>query len=88
MGQYVMGLASESDVLAVATTAERRCEVAYYLGVRALAEGRPNDAADWFLVVAETGQSREGEMIWALQQLNVWANKPRILAGLQTRKLD
>ena len=83
MGRYLVGLTSESDLLALATTPERRCEIAYYLGVRARAEGRPYDAADWFEVSLETRQMREGELIWSAQQLSAWANQGKTLAVLE-----
>jgi hypothetical protein len=86
MGRHLMGLASEAELLAHATTAERRCEIAYYLGVRARAEGRAYDAADWFEAALETRQTREGELIWAAQQLSEWANQGKTLAVLEVRR--
>ena len=85
MGRLLMGLTNESDLLALATTPERRCEIAYYIGVRARAEGRPYDAADWFEVALETRQMSEGELIWAAQQLSEWANQGKTLAALEAR---
>jgi hypothetical protein len=79
MGQHVMGLTPASDVHRVAGNPERRCEMAYYVGVRALAEGRSHDAADWFLAALATGQTRDGELIWAQQQLAKWANQGKSL---------
>jgi len=86
MGRHLVGLASESELLALATTPERRCEIAYYLGVRARAEGRPYDAADWFEVSLETRQMREGELIWSAQQLSAWANQGKTLGVLEARR--
>ena len=84
MGKYLVGLASESDILALATTPDRRCEIAYYLGVRAKAEGRYDDATAWFMVTLETGQTREGEYTWADNQLSAWADEKRSLDVLES----
>jgi hypothetical protein len=69
MGRYMVGLEPESAMLALATSIHRKCEVAFYLGARARAEGRITDAVDWFRVAFETAQTRDGEYFWALTAL-------------------
>jgi len=82
MGRYLLGLASEAQMLALAKSPDRRCEVAYYLGARAKAERRYEDAAEWFLVAVATGQTLEGEYTWATDELSRWAAARQSLAVL------
>lgn len=65
MGRYLLGLAGEQDLLALAQSPRRRCEVAYYAGVRAEAEHRIGDAVDWYRVAMDTGDTMAGEAHWA-----------------------
>ena len=76
MGRYLVGLEREDAMLALATTLHRKCEVSFYLGVRARAEGRIADAVDWFRVAVETAQG-DGEYFWALRALAEISNDPR-----------
>ncbi|HEV8196602.1 MAG TPA: hypothetical protein VGP87_08175, partial [Gemmatimonadales bacterium] len=86
MGRYLLGLASEAQMLALATTPDHRCEVAYYLGARAKAEGRYEDATEWFLVAVATGQTMEGEYTWATDELSKWAATKQSLSVLAARQ--
>ncbi len=86
MGRYLVGLATEAEMLGLAKTPDRRCEVAYYLGVRARAEGRYEDASEWFLVAVATGQTLEGEYTWATDQLANWAGTRQSLVVLAGRR--
>ena len=81
MGRYLMGLTSKDQLLAIANAPDRRCEIAYYLGLRAKAEGRLYDAADWFAASIATGQRNEGEYIWSLQEINRFATAGKSLAA-------
>lgn len=54
MSQYLLGLTDADALFALARSPDRRCEIAYYLGVKAKGEGRIRDAIDWFRVVVET----------------------------------
>jgi tetratricopeptide (TPR) repeat protein len=76
IGRVVMGLADESSLAPFITSPKRRCEIAYYLGAKAQADGRKDDAVAWFRVVLETRQSENGEYRWAKDALlrNVNAN--------------
>lgn len=75
MGRYLVGLSGEDEMVALMTAPDRRCEVSYYLGVRALGEGRYRDASDWFRVVTETGLTHEGEYRWAYGRLLEWSQR-------------
>jgi hypothetical protein len=74
-----VGLEDDDALLQIATAPDRRCEIAYYLGLRAWSERRYEDASDWFRVVLETGQRREGEYVWAMDALDGWAGTRRRL---------
>ncbi|MBI1906472.1 MAG: hypothetical protein HYS20_09605 [Rhodocyclales bacterium] len=80
---HLLGQKSEAEVLALATDANKRCEAAYFLGVRAMSENRFHDASDWFRVAAETGLIRMGEYRWAGNQLRAWDRKGKSLSLLQ-----
>ncbi len=80
MGAYLMGLMDEDSLLALALTPDRRCEIAFYLGLKAKSERRLEDAIDWFRVVLETGQDREYEHAWAQGELYRFASRLRSLA--------
>ncbi len=82
MGRYLLGLESEETTLALATTPQRRCEVAFYMGVKAQGEGRYEDAHDWYLAVRETRQMRDYEYGWATFMLDEWDDRDRSLAVL------
>jgi len=82
IGRYLLGMISEAEVLSLATDGKKRCEVAYYLGVRAQAEGRYEDASDWYRVSIETGLNNNGEYVWAFETLAIWNGKGKSLAQL------
>lgn len=72
MGRYLIGLKSEQDLLALATTPERLSEVAYYLGARAQGEKRFRDACEWYRVSMETHQNTMTRSL-AAYALSEWA---------------
>jgi hypothetical protein len=39
----------------------QRCEVSYYIGLKAQSEGRCEDASDWYRISVETGLINNGE---------------------------
>jgi len=80
MGRYLVGLEHEDAMLALATTLHRKCEVSFYLGARARADGRIADAVDWFRVAVETAQQRDGEYYWAIRALSEISSDPRGLS--------
>lgn len=82
LGRFLLGLETEPAVLALATDPKKRCEIAYYVGLRAQAERRYADASDWYRVTLETGQERNGEYRWAFSALNRWEQAGKSLARL------
>jgi tetratricopeptide (TPR) repeat protein len=55
LARHLAGLAREDDVFRLANTIHRRCTTAYFMGLKAEAEGRRTDAVAWYRAVLETG---------------------------------
>jgi tetratricopeptide (TPR) repeat protein len=82
ISRYLVGLASEEELLAQAKSTQQRCENAYYLGLRAQSEGRLEDASDWYRISVESGLTNMGEYRWAHNQLYLWEGKGMSLSRL------
>jgi hypothetical protein len=79
IGRYLLGKASEAELLAEAADQKKSNEIYYFIGLKAKAEGRYRDAADWFWLTMEMGTMNNGETRWALDQLFVWMGKGKSL---------
>ncbi len=79
LARYLLGMVGEQDVLRHATTTRRECEIAYFMGLEAMAGGRYPEASDWFQVVQQTGQQQAIEYRLALDQLYRWAGEGKRL---------
>ena len=55
LARNLLGLARDDDVFRLADTPHRRCTAAYFMGLKAEAEGRRADAVAWYRAVIETG---------------------------------
>lgn len=82
IGRYLLGLTTERKTLALATDPKKRCEIAYYIGLRAEGEGRYAEASDWFRVSSETGLANNGEYRWSYNTLYLWQKEGESLARL------
>ncbi len=71
-GRYLAGLIPEAQVVGLMDTPKKRCELAYYLGLKAEAEGRYEEASDWYRISMETRMTNNGEWDWSLDQLAEW----------------
>jgi tetratricopeptide (TPR) repeat protein len=71
LGRFLVGLESEEAVFRLMEEPGDRCEAAYYLGVKAAADGRQDDAIGWWRVAVETAQWQEGEYEWAYEKLRM-----------------
>lgn len=85
MGAYLMGLVDQERLFQLGDEPDRRCEIAYYLGLRAEVEGRMADAVAWHRVVLETQQTDEFEYRWSTQRLDGWRNQGRALEEIILR---
>lgn len=81
MGRYLMGFVDEEAMLEEVEQLDRLAEAAFYVGLKAEAEGRMTDAVEWYRVVLDTGLMQEGEYRWALDKLWVWASGTRSVIG-------
>jgi len=79
IGRYLLGIASQAEVLALMTHEKAKCEVAYYIGYRAQTEGRSIEASNWYRIAIETGLIRNGEYRWAYDQLYLWRGENKSL---------
>jgi len=83
VGQFLMGLATEKDVLQRAALPKRVCELSYYCGLKAQVEGRYEDASRWYRNCIETGLKNNGEYRWAYTALYRWYSSGKSLERLQ-----
>jgi len=87
IGRYLLGLATEDQVLSLASDSRKRCEIAYYFALRAQGEGKYEDASDWYRVAVETGLINNGEYRWAHSTLYKWYAEGKSLARLAQEKV-
>jgi len=87
ISRFLCGLTREEEILKLATDPHKRCEIAYYIAVRAQGEGRYSDASDWYRVALETGLTKMGEHRWANETLYMWLVKQKSLSRLQQERL-
>lgn len=82
IGRFLLGLATESEALSLASDPKKLCETAYYVGLKCQGEGRYEDASDWYRVAIETGRIQDGEYRWAYDTLYLWYLEGKSLARL------
>jgi hypothetical protein len=76
LGRYLMGRAALHDALALSEREPLRAAVAFFVGERALAEGRVAEAADWYQLARLAGSPRDREFAWAADRLDAIAHAP------------
>jgi hypothetical protein len=86
LGRHVLGLVDEATAAGVADDAKKSCEASFYMGVRAMADGRFDDASDDFRSSVETGSSRDGEYHWSREMLWHWRTEGVSLSRLAARR--
>jgi hypothetical protein len=70
LARHLVGLDDLSSVLSRSTSAAERCELAYYLGIAALARGKPEEADVWFLTALDEGGPDVAEWRFAIAREN------------------
>ena len=70
LGRYLLGRLPESELPRLTDDASATCEVPYYAGAKAEAEGRADDAAAWYLTAVSCLRMHEAEYLWAYDALN------------------
>ncbi len=81
-GRFLVGLAKQDEVLALATDPKKVCELSYYIGLKAQAYGRYEEASDWFRSCIETGLTNNGEYRWSFMTLMRWLRSGKNLSRL------
>ena len=69
IARYLLGQREQSEILVLSQTLEQRSEICYFIGLKAEAQGRFREAADWYLMSVESGAMNTIESRWAMQQL-------------------
>jgi hypothetical protein len=83
IGGYLMGLLPRQEVLDWLDTASRRCEIAYFIGLKEESLGHFRRASDWYRLSVETGRSTNAAYHWAIETLRRWARQNRFLSHLE-----
>ncbi|WP_143195273.1 lipopolysaccharide assembly protein LapB [Archangium sp. Cb G35] len=85
VGRHLLGLIPEQAVLAAAATSKSRQELPFFLGLKARAEGRYEDAVTWYRATIETSTPKQGEYHWAHAELMRMKQAELSLALLKQR---
>jgi hypothetical protein len=81
--RHALGLADEKSVLELASASPRAaCEIAFWVGAKAEAEGRLADASDWYRAATESGLEPLYEYREAQARLLAWRARGLNLARL------
>jgi hypothetical protein len=67
-------MATDTEVMQVATSPRTVNEVTYFRGLKALADGRFEESFWWYQASIETGELQSGEYRWAFNQLRNWTS--------------
>ncbi|HVG60226.1 MAG TPA: hypothetical protein VNA24_16835 [Hyalangium sp.] len=87
LGRYLMGLTSEEEIIATATTPKSKEELPFFLGFKAQVEGRYADTVTWYRAAIETGNPRMGEYRWAYDELSRLRSAELSLARMKEQSL-
>lgn len=83
LGRYVLGEDDGKTFLDKPIARRPLSEASYYLALRALSAGRYREGEEWLNVDLDTGDIRNGELIWGQALLSIWAQEkqsPEVLA--------
>jgi hypothetical protein len=81
-GRYLLGDIDADTVEKLASSPKQTCELAYYMGVKALGDGRHADAVGLLRVATKTSSAGDAELRWADGDLIRYVNAKRALASL------
>lgn len=74
MGQYLVGLIDEKELVSLATNASERCSISYCIAAKAQGEGRYLEASDYYRVAIETGVRQTDTWHLSYRTLTDWPN--------------
>jgi tetratricopeptide (TPR) repeat protein len=86
IARFLAGLMLEDEALDAARGKKARCEAYYFIGLKAEAEGRFRDAADWYSLSAETGAVGNGEYRWSMMRLFQLGGMQRALDTMKAER--
>ncbi len=69
IGAYLMGLRTEKEIISLIDTEKKKCEIGYYIAIKAESEKKYKKAAKWYQISILTGLSKNGEYRWAYNRL-------------------
>ncbi|MFH1437211.1 MAG: hypothetical protein ABIJ56_16000 [Pseudomonadota bacterium] len=87
-GRFLLGKATEGEMLKAATDDAGHCETSYYFGLKAQAEGRYTDAAYWYHLAVAIGSEKQREYHWAHDRLEAWMMKQKSLARMGEQAME
>lgn len=85
LGALVLGKIDEDEIADLPMSNRQISEAAYYLGLRAISDGRYGDGAEWLRVSMETGEQSNGEYRWSLSHLSRWSGYSQSMSVLAAR---
>jgi hypothetical protein len=68
--RHLLGTAEQDELESLSGSRRELVSAAYYLGLRAFADGRPKAGGDWFQLVLAHGRRNESEYRWAYSRLH------------------
>ena len=83
LGKLLLGRLDEQKAAKLATDPEKACEVSYYLGVKAEAEGRLQDATAWYRNGVESAHPGWAEYHWSYAALRRLESSGKTLRRLE-----
>jgi len=86
IGQYLMDMVSEEEILKEMTRPKQKCEITFFVGLKKEASGDLYGASDWYRTCLETGLETNGEYRWAGYTLRNWRNKYMFLRYMDGEK--
>jgi hypothetical protein len=72
IARYLLGDLGEAALLREARGVKPKCEIYYFVGLRAETEGRHADAARWYALAVGTGSKGDAEYRWAFTRLRLY----------------
>jgi len=79
VGAYLLGKFPEKQVIQAMTSDKKRCDNAYYLGVKAESEGNFRKAVSWYRSAVEVGHRMNFQYIYSLRALHRLIEEQRSL---------
>jgi tetratricopeptide (TPR) repeat protein len=85
--RYLLGEADEHAVLSFAKDKSDICTIAWMIGSRKASEGKVAEAADWFQVAMETGDTSQPPYSMSYMLMAKWAGTKKLMENLATEKV-